>query len=178
MRTAWLLSLLFISVPACSDDGSDDDAGGAGSNAGGTTGGRGGVAGTAGRSGGAAGSAGSASAGSSGAAGSAGSASAGSSGAAGSDGSGGGAAGASGSSASGASDCERLCSSRAVCPSAQCLSSCEDASELCPDELEALLECGEPLSDDEFQCVGGLPIPGDDFCVTESAALARCRIGF
>jgi hypothetical protein len=41
-----------------------------------------------------------------------------------------------------------------------------------------LLECGESLSDSDFQCVGGVAIPNDDLCITESAAFARCRIGF
>jgi hypothetical protein len=173
MRTAWLLPVLLICLPpACSDeDGGDDDAAGrAGSNAGGA-GGRGaaGASGGAGR-GGAAGAAGSG--GAAGAAGSGGAA-----GAAGASG----AAGAGGGSASEATGCEGLCARPLVCPDdtpAECISSCEFAEELCPDELEAMLECSEALPDSDLQCVGGLPVPDDDLCVPESAALARCRIGF
>jgi len=176
MRTAWLLPVLLISLPpACSDeDGGDDNAAGrAGSDAGGA-GGRGaaGGGGGAGR-GGAAGAAGAA--GSAGAAGAAGSA--GAAGAAGSAG----AAGAGGSGASDATGCEGLCARPLVCPDdtpAECITSCEFAEELCPDELEAMLECSETLSDSDLQCVGGLPVPDDDLCVPESSALARCRIGF
>jgi hypothetical protein len=174
MRTAWLVPLLVLSLPpACSDDeGGDDNAGGSAGTAGGAAGraaagasgaGRSGAAGTAGR--GAAGGAGG-SAGSSGAAGAAGSS---------------GAAGAAGSSASQATGCEGLCARSPICPGdsrAECLSSCENAVELCPDESEALLECGESLSDSDFQCVGGVAIPNDDLCIPESTAFARCRIGF
>jgi len=180
MRTAWLVPLLLLSFPlACSDDGDDDGgddnaAGRGGSNAGGSAGrGGAGASGAAGRGGAADGGTG----GSSGSAGAAGS-----SGAAGAAGSGG-AAGAAGSggSSSGATGCEGLCARPLVCPGgtrAECLSSCEDAIELCPEESEALLECGESLSDDDFQCVGDATLPDDDLCVMESAALARCRIGF
>jgi hypothetical protein len=92
-----------------------------------------------------------------------------------------GAAGAGGSSASGASGCEGLCARPLLCPGdtrADCLSSCADAVELCPDESEALLDCGESLSDSDFQCVGDLMIPNIGLCVPESRAFARCRIGF
>jgi hypothetical protein len=178
MRTAWLLPVLLISLPpACSDeDGSDDNAAGsAGNNAGGAAGrGAAGASGGAGLSG-AAGAAGRGAAGSGGAAGAAGSG--GAAGAAGASG----AAGAGGSSASDATGCEGLCARPLVCPDdtpAECISSCEFAAELCPDEFEAVLECMDPLSDSELQCVGGVPVPDDDLCVPESAAFARCRIGF
>jgi hypothetical protein len=155
MRTAWFLPVLLISLPpACSDeDGGDDNAAGsAGSNAGGGAGrGAAGARGGAGR-GGAAGAAGAS-----------------------------GAAGAGGGSASDATGCEGLCARPLVCPDdtpAECISACEFAAELCPDEFEAVLECMESLSDSDLQCVGGVPVPDDDLCVPESAAFARCRIGF
>jgi hypothetical protein len=176
MRTAWLVPLLFISLPpACSDDqGDEGDTGGSGgANAGGSAG-----AGGAGGGSGAAGAAGSATAGS-GAGGSAGSGAGGSagSGAGGSAGSG----GAAGSSASGDAGCEGLCARPLVCPGdtrANCLSTCADAVELCPDETEALLRCSESLSDSDFQCVGDNTIPNDDVCVSESGPFLRCLIGF
>jgi hypothetical protein len=170
MRIAWLLPVLLISLPpACSDeDGGDDNAAGrAGSSAAGAGGG-----GAAGASGGAGRSGAAGAAGASGAAGSGGAA-----GAAGASG----AAGAGGSSASDATGCEGLCARPLVCPDdtpAECISACEFAAELCPDELAAMLECSESLPDEGLQCVGGLPVPDDDLCVTESSALARCRIGF
>jgi hypothetical protein len=105
---------------------------------------------------------------------------AGSSGSAGAAGSSG-AAGAGGSGSSEATGCEGLCARPLVCPGgtpAECLATCEEAAELCPDESEALLECAETLSDGDFQCVGDTTLPNDDLCVMESAALARCRIGF
>jgi hypothetical protein len=180
MRTAWLLPFLLISLsPACSDDDGgdgDDAAGRAASNVGGAAGRGAAGAGGAGCSG-AAGAASGGAVASSGAAGSASS----SGGAAGSASSSGGAAGTDGSSSSDATGCEGLCARPLVCPGAtraECLSSCEDAAERCPDPSEALLECGESLSDSDFQCVGGVPIPNDDLCITESAAFARCRIGF
>jgi hypothetical protein len=93
----------------------------------------------------------------------------------------GGTAGAGGSSASGATGCEGLCARPLLCPGgtrAACLSECGDGAELCPAQSAALLRCGESLSDSDFQCVGGDTIPDNDLCVTESAAYARCRIGF
>ena len=106
--------------------------------------------------------------------GSAGSGTGGSAGSAGS-------AGAGGSGASAATGCEGLCGRPLVCPGgtrAECLSDCEDGAELCPAQSAALLRCGESLSDGDFQCVGDATLPDDDLCVTESAAYARCRIGF
>jgi len=173
MRTAWLLlPLLFIISlpPACSDDdGADDNAGGsAGSSAGGSAG-RSGAAGAAGRgvagAGGSAGRGGAARAG--GAAGGGGSAG------------GSGAAGAGGSAASGATGCEGLCARPLVCPGsrADCINTCEGSAGLCPEESEALLECGESLSDGDFQCVGDETFPNQGLCGQEGLAYSRCLIG-
>jgi hypothetical protein len=173
MRTAWLITLFFIIIlpPACSgNDGGDGSAGGsAGTSAGGTAGS--GVGG-AGGSPGAGGSAMAGVAGTGSAAGSGGTGAAGMGGSAESGGSG----GAGGSSSNSSSDCRALCARSVVCSA--CLSECEHSVELCPDQFAALLACGETLPDSDFQCLGDLVIPNDDLCVRESAAFARCRIGF
>jgi hypothetical protein len=179
MRTAWIVPLLVISVPlACSsNDGDDGNAAGSG---GSTAAGSAGSSSAAGASGAAGSSSAAAATGRSGAATAAGRGAAGSSGAAGASGAAG-SSSAAGASASAATGCEALCARPLVCPGgtrAACLSTCEAGAELCPAQSAALLTCGESLSDSDFQCVGEATIPNDNLCVTESAAFARCRIGF
>lgn len=163
MRIVWL-SLLLITLPACSDDSGDADgdaAGRGGSSAGNGNGGSS-FAGNAGSSTAGSGNGGSSFAGSGGVSNAAGSG-------------GGGAGGSGGSSATGcAAFCERSLDECENDDAQECFDSCDNSAELCPAESAALIECALPRPDSDFYCEMGITTAKEGVCDAEATALLLC----